>query len=260
MLQLPGFKDSEYPNYVWKLTKAMYSILATKFTLTNSGTPKQFIGMGVVYDKTKRELIIYQFFRYSETIVKIQNRWINSHKIVNVSKCPIGTCRREGHKYSFSLVIGGLIFLSTVSRPNISYSVQRLARSSRSFRIPHWNAGKKILAYLKGTSKSKSTTLARHPFKERRKGMKNLIFFSFGLCQLRYVVNDTESTYIYTVCTGVYQTAALSTEFIFPGLVLSRCLQLYPILLLYNVPLPLPLHHPSNRHSNTGNNFFYKET
>ncbi|XP_035551019.1 uncharacterized mitochondrial protein AtMg00810-like [Juglans regia] len=47
-------------------------------------------------------------------------------------------------------IVGGLQYLS-VTRPNISYSVNKVFQFMHSPKAPHWSALKRILRYLKAT-------------------------------------------------------------------------------------------------------------
>jgi len=55
------------------------------------------------------------------------------------------------NKIPFREAVGALIFISIVSRPDISYSVNQVSRFVNNFDENHWNAVKKIIKYLKGT-------------------------------------------------------------------------------------------------------------
>lgn len=47
--------------------------------------------------------------------------------------------------------IGSLLFLATVTRPDIAYALNAASQYAESPRKVHWNAVKRILKYLKGT-------------------------------------------------------------------------------------------------------------
>lgn len=50
-------------------------------------------------------------------------------------------------------LVGGLLYISTMARPDIAYSVQKLATYAHKPNEVVVKAGKRILAYLKGTKK-----------------------------------------------------------------------------------------------------------
>jgi hypothetical protein len=48
-------------------------------------------------------------------------------------------------------LIGSLLFIARTTRPDIAYSVAKLAQFSAAYDDTHWNCAKGILRYLKGT-------------------------------------------------------------------------------------------------------------
>ena len=52
----------------------------------------------------------------------------------------------------YLIAIGALMYLANNSRPNISFSVNLLARFSSSPTRRHWNGIKHIFRYLRGTT------------------------------------------------------------------------------------------------------------
>ena len=54
-------------------------------------------------------------------------------------------------KTLYQSAVGSLLFLSTRSRPDISYAVGRVAQFCSNPNTQHWNAVKRIMRYLKGT-------------------------------------------------------------------------------------------------------------
>lgn len=56
-------------------------------------------------------------------------------------------------KYPFRQLVGSLLFLSTVTRPDIAYAVGIVSRFLEKPGEDHVKAGKRILRYLKGTEK-----------------------------------------------------------------------------------------------------------
>ena len=53
------------------------------------------------------------------------------------------------HPTSYRSLIGKLIYL-TITRPNISYAINRLSQFLQEPRLPHFKAAQRILQYLKG--------------------------------------------------------------------------------------------------------------
>mmetsp|Transcript_17771 Transcript_17771/g.54311 ORF Transcript_17771/g.54311 Transcript_17771/m.54311 type:complete len:226 (+) Transcript_17771:1098-1775(+) len=56
-------------------------------------------------------------------------------------------------QYPYRSIVGSLLFVSVMTRPDITYIVNSLARFSTNPGKPHWNALRHLLRYLRGTSK-----------------------------------------------------------------------------------------------------------
>jgi hypothetical protein len=63
----------------------------------------------------------------------------------------IVTHEQEKHTYPFPELVGSLIYLSTTTRPDISYAVGILSRFLTSYTKAHWISAKRVLRYLSGT-------------------------------------------------------------------------------------------------------------
>lgn len=59
----------------------------------------------------------------------------------------------EKQTYPFRELIGSLMYLAVATRPDISFAVNYLSQFNNSNGEEHWTAAKRILRYLRGTSK-----------------------------------------------------------------------------------------------------------
>jgi hypothetical protein len=68
---------------------------------------------------------------------------------------PYTPCEEEEEEFhdrtQYLAVVGALLYLSTYTRPDISFAVSVLARHSQRPCIRHWNGVKHLLRYLRGT-------------------------------------------------------------------------------------------------------------
>ena len=63
--------------------------------------------------------------------------------------------KNTGHgkdQLKYSQIIGSLMYLTSATRPDISYAVSRLSRYTSNPGDDHWIALERVLRYLKGTS------------------------------------------------------------------------------------------------------------
>jgi len=72
--------------------------------------------------------------------------------ILSIEDCPTTPDEADEMKnIPFHEVLGSLMWLQVAIRPDLAFSVNKLARFSHNLGRAHWNALKHILAYIKGT-------------------------------------------------------------------------------------------------------------
>ena len=120
---------------------------------------KRFIGINVVRDRSNRKIFISQ----THQILKIleeqgltncnpKSTPADSNARLNAAMVP----KSEGEKKKkpttdYRSAVGALLYLATITRPDISYAVSQVAKYCENPKPAHWNAVKRIFAYLKGT-------------------------------------------------------------------------------------------------------------
>ena len=95
----------------------------------------------------------------------------------------------------YQSAFGSLMYLLVGTRPDITYTVSNLARFSSKSTTDHWNAVKKVMRYLRGTTK-----LGIHYFSECSKELIGYSDADWG-----GDINDRKSTsgYIFKLNGGV---------------------------------------------------------
>ena len=135
--------------------------LSKKFNLTSMGECKFFLGMRIHRDRNKKTLSINQAQYISKiaddfklTNSKPRNTPMHiSDNLKAASEREIEECRSLPYRE----IIGCLNYVCTVSRPDIAYSLSKLARYLTAYNRQHWNAAKSVLKYLL-TTKNLSLT------------------------------------------------------------------------------------------------------
>lgn len=69
---------------------------------------------------------------------------------VNLKKSVLTDVNKN--KYPYQNLIGSLMYLSVLTRPDISYSLSYLSQFNNNYDKSHWKCAKRILRYLKGTA------------------------------------------------------------------------------------------------------------
>jgi hypothetical protein len=138
-------------------------MLAQKFEIHDLGQVKYFLGLLVERDRAARTITISAALKIQELLVKYGQE--DAHpaptpmtKDFMQTRLPMGSGKdgkqgsgkllEKGHRYSE--LIGSLQYLASNVRPEISQAVNVLSRYRNAPTTSHWNAGMRVLRYLKG--------------------------------------------------------------------------------------------------------------
>jgi hypothetical protein len=133
--------------------------LAAEFKMKNLGNLKNFLGVTIERDRTRRTISISNE-SYLEKILSEYNM-----KDCNGVSTPLppglhlkGLEKDESGQYigierhsEYQALIGSLLYASTPCRPDLSYAVGALARHMHAPGPEHWNAAKHCLRYIQRT-------------------------------------------------------------------------------------------------------------
>ena len=113
-----------------------------------------FVGMQIEQDRESKTIFIHQ----SNYIDKILNKFgMNDAKTLSVPADPHVSLTKasdddETHDVPYREAVGSLLFVSMVSRPDITFAVGLVSRYLEKHNNSHWQAVKRIFRYLKGTN------------------------------------------------------------------------------------------------------------
>jgi hypothetical protein len=124
--------------------------LEKKFKLKRLGSMKRFLGLEISRDREKRTIHIKQ----SSYAAKVLERFgMNDSKPTQTPMDRVQLCPGDD-EFDVSLyqqAIGSVIYLTTMSRPDLAYAVGTLAMFCASPSEVHWNAFKRLCRYIQGT-------------------------------------------------------------------------------------------------------------
>ncbi|XP_022032108.1 uncharacterized mitochondrial protein AtMg00810-like [Helianthus annuus] len=186
MYQPMGFRHKDYPNYVCRLKKSLYGLkqaprawdvaflllyvddillitssdhlrhrlmncLASDFAMKDLGPLSFFLGISVT--RTKDTMFLSQH-AYAQDIIE----WAGMRSCNPVST-PVDTHSKLGaaagedfdNPTLYRSLAGALQYL-TFTHPDISYAVQQVRMHMHAPKTEHWNALKRIIRYIQGTS------------------------------------------------------------------------------------------------------------
>lgn len=133
------------------LVNNLYKELATssKLDITNLGEIKEFLGVEIIRDRSKKSIIITQRSFISKILTKF-NKLNNKIKSIPL---PIGLKLNKYLEESsiikdFQKEIGSLIYLTIFTRPDLVYSVNYLARFMSNPSLEHYKYLNYIFSYL----------------------------------------------------------------------------------------------------------------
>lgn len=134
---------------------AMKQSVMMAFSSRDIGPPSYFLGLHIGRDEEKG-LLTVSHRRYVLSLVE-RHGLNNAHPVV----LPLGlgaTLGKEGVSLDdegttrYQELLGGLLYVATCTRPDISFAVGKLARHAASPTQAHLSAAKGVLKYLKGTA------------------------------------------------------------------------------------------------------------
>ena len=133
--------------------------LSKNFEMKDMGEASYVIGIEIFRDR-KQGLLGLSQQGYINKILERFRMDKCSYGIVPIQKgdrfsamqCPKNDLeRKEMESILYASVVGSLMYLSTCTRPDISFAVGMLGRYQSNPGMDHWKAAKKILRYLQGT-------------------------------------------------------------------------------------------------------------
>src|SRR3990167_1635049 len=126
----------------------MRNKIQTKFTTHDLGNIQQFLN--VKFERTEHSISISQE-NFILQLLKSYNLQDINPKKTPMLKLELDESPFLPDNLKYTQLVGSLIYLTTVSRPDIAYCVIYLARQSSKPTERNWNQLKHLLAYLKST-------------------------------------------------------------------------------------------------------------
>jgi transposase InsO family protein len=128
--------------------------LMAAFEARDLGEISQFLGMKIERDRANKQIKISQALMTAELIARYGLEEANPRAIPLSPS--VRLAQGEGSfldktAYSYSQLVGSLMYLSVCTRPDISFAVGVLARFMANPTTVHWQAAKGVLRYLAGT-------------------------------------------------------------------------------------------------------------
>ena len=133
-------------------------LLTDRFKMKCLGDLSFYLGCRIMRNRAKREIYLIQD-AYVEQLLEKYN--VESLNAIDTPMAPGSRLTKAPDDYvptsnflnEYQSLVGRLIWLSLQTRPDITFAVAQLSRHLVSPTTYHLNVGKRVLRYLKGTSK-----------------------------------------------------------------------------------------------------------
>jgi len=130
-------------------------IMKERFRMKDLGELSMFVGMEIDIKREQQKILITQN-RYAERILKefnMSESKVSTTPMESNSKLKDAASVNENELFDceYRKLVGSLLYLSTHTRPDIAEAVGCLSRNLERPTKEHWDAGMKVLRYLKGT-------------------------------------------------------------------------------------------------------------
>ncbi|XP_065879565.1 uncharacterized mitochondrial protein AtMg00810-like [Euphorbia lathyris] len=134
-----------------KMFEEFKNTMAREFEMTDIGLMAYYLGIEV---KQNDDGIFISQSGFAKEILK-KFKMENCNSVSTPVECGIKLTKDEGgdrvNPTLFRSLVGSLRYL-TCTRPDILYAVGLVSRYMEAPTVPHWNAAKRILRYVKGTT------------------------------------------------------------------------------------------------------------
>jgi hypothetical protein len=132
-------------------TELLKDQIGKSFKMKDLGNLEECLGVRIEKNLKTRTIRLNQ----TKHVQKLLDRF-------GMSECkPVGTplemnaryekSREQNANHPYQELIGGLMYLASRTRPDISHAVSYLSQFNTSHGDEHWNAAKRVLRYLRGT-------------------------------------------------------------------------------------------------------------
>lgn len=132
-------------------TDSLIKSLCNKFKIKNLGQVKQYLGMRINIDRNSNVITIDQQHYIEQLLQKFDMSDCNVVDTPMECKLDIEKSNVCDDKLPYQKLIGSLMYLAVLTRPDIAYSVSYLSQFNNGYSHTHWNYAKRVLKYLSKT-------------------------------------------------------------------------------------------------------------
>jgi hypothetical protein len=131
------------------------------FKMKDLNDAEWILGIRITRDRTARTIKLDHEVQINKSLETFNMNECNpastptEAKKLSYDDCPKAEEEKyEASKLPYKSIVGSLQYIALSTRPDIAYAVNQLSRFIANPGQSHWQAGKRVLRYLKGTAKS----------------------------------------------------------------------------------------------------------
>ncbi|EIW73540.1 hypothetical protein TREMEDRAFT_26053 [Tremella mesenterica DSM 1558] len=127
----------------------------TELECKDQGPVSYFLGININRDRANRKLYLSQEHYIDAMLSRFGEVGKPCKTILPVDLKLVGPTpdqMKEAHNKPYPALAGSILYLATITRPDIAYAASVLCRFISKWSLDHWKAAKHLLRYLRGTS------------------------------------------------------------------------------------------------------------
>jgi hypothetical protein len=125
------------------------------FECSDSGPANYFLGFNITRDRSNQILELGQQHYVDKVLAKFDMANCNSVTTpLPLGFRPLPATEDEfknARDLPYAQLVGSILYLSTITRPDLAYAANTLSRHLSKWNDDHWKAAKHLLRYIKGT-------------------------------------------------------------------------------------------------------------
>lgn len=129
-------------------TEFVIKALSSKFKIKNLGQVKQYLGMRINMNKNLNCVTLDQQNYIEQLAKRFDMADCKGAATPIESKLNLEKSESCDSKLPYQRLLGSLMYLAVLTRPDIAYSVSYLSQFNNTYSHIHWNYAKRILKYL----------------------------------------------------------------------------------------------------------------
>lgn len=138
---------------------ALKNDLSSEFEMKDMGDVKRVLGIDIIGDRNQGTIFMTQqrylekvLSRYGMSSAKSVNTPLGGHLKLSSSQSPETEGERlDMDKYPYANVVGSIMYSMICTRPDLAYSLSMVSRFMSNPGMPHWQALKWIMRYLRSS-------------------------------------------------------------------------------------------------------------